>query len=258
MTIRAALLASFLVILLPGRAKADWNVGVGFESLSWTEHVVPSVEERGFPLVVARIGFAGAIGNGVTAEYGGRFYVGDVDYRGSLLFDPSTPVNATTRYGGTSQEAKLRFTLVSELEGAVAIDWDLWRRTLGSDQREDYRIVSLRLGAEHAVSQGVPWRLRTGFKVTLSTRENAHFDELGFDQNPALAPGGPSVTPYLEVGWAFHPLWAVAGSFDAYRFKDSNEVTLTGPRSGIFYQPASDMTVLGLWIEYRGRTSASH
>jgi hypothetical protein len=252
------LLPCAVLILLATPARAEWTFGAGLESFTWTEHVRPSVEERGFPLLAARVGYAWPLAHGVFLEYGGRFYFGDVDYEGSLLFDPTVPVSATTRYAGTTQQAKLRVPLVPPVEGAIALDWDVWRRTLGSDQREDYRIVSLRLGAEHAISETLPVRVRTGLKITMSTHEDAHFDELGFDQNPSLEPGGPSVTPYLEAAWAFHPHLAVAGSLDAFRFEQSDGVTLTGPRSGTFYQPASDMTILGVWIEYRGGASASH
>src|SRR6185369_7568992 len=124
-------------------------------------------------------------------------------------------------------------------------------RELSTDQAEDYRIVSMRIGAEHALSPALPWHLRAGVKFTLATHENAHFEDLGFRENPPLRPGR-SVTPYLDVGYAFARHWSLAGSFDGYSFGVSNEVELTqGPTPGIFYQPESDMRVFGLRLEYR-------
>ncbi|HET9326457.1 MAG TPA: hypothetical protein VFQ05_06790 [Candidatus Eisenbacteria bacterium] len=231
-------------------ARAEWNIGGGFEHFAWTEDTAPlEVEERGM-LAVLRLGLSTPLPNGVSIGYQGRFFFGDVEYQGSLLYEPTVPVSSTTRYTGNTQQGRLAIDFAPQFAVTTALDLDFWSRDLGSDQVEDYRIVSMRLGAEHRYSREMPWQAAAGIKFTLSTHEDAHFDELGFSENPPLEPG-QSVTPYLEVGYSFTPDWSIAGSYDGFSFGESDGVALSGPQSGIYFQPASDMRLLGIRIEYR-------
>jgi len=231
-------------------ANAEWSVGAGFEHFSWTEDTAPlAVEERGV-FKVLRAGLSTTPSPGFGIGYRGRFFFGDVDYEGSLLYEPTVPISATTTYSGTTQQGRMSFTFAEQFAAVGALDFDFWSRKLSSDQVEDYKIVSMRLGAEHPATSVMPLHAALGVKFTLSTHEDAHFDEFGFDQNPPLQPG-QSVTPYLEVGYAFTPSWSISGSYDGFNFGESEGVFLSGPQSGIYFQPASDMRLLGIQIEYR-------
>lgn len=238
-------------LLIPcSAAHAEWTLGGGFEHFAWTEDTDPlPVEERGV-LQVLRIGLSTSRTQDFAVGYRGRFYFGDVDYEGSQLYEPTIPVSSTTRYSGTTQQGRLSLAFAGQFDAVAALDLDFWSRKLSSSQVEDYRIVSMRLGAEHAASPSIPWQAAAGIKFTLSTHEDAHFDEFGFNQNPPLEPGG-SVTPYLDVGYSFTPNWSIAGSYDGFNFGESEGVALSGPQSGIYFQPASNMQVLGIRIEYR-------
>ena len=69
---------------------------------------------------------------GLLGAYRGRFYVGDVDYSGALLFDPTVPVKGTTSYLGMSNEGQLRYRLPKQrsywLDLVGAIGLDVWER----------------------------------------------------------------------------------------------------------------------------------
>ena len=232
-------------------AHAEWTIGGGFEHFSWTEDVEPlPVEERGM-LQFLRLGVSTSLPNRTSIGYRGRFYFGEVNYEGSLLYDPTTPITATTRYTGTTQQGWMGLEVAPQFALTAGLDLDFWSRNLSSDQVEDYSIVSMRLGAEHRSSVATPWQAAAGIKFTLATNEDAHFETLGFEENPPLQPG-QSVTPYLDVGYSFTPSWSVAGSFDGFSFGESEGVQLSnGSQSGIYFQPASTMQVLGIRIEYR-------
>jgi len=239
------------LLLTAADARADWRLSAGLEHFAWNEHTAPlKVSEDGvLPMLGLRL--SEPFAKGFAGDYRGRVYFGSVTYHGSQLYQPTIPVTGTTHYTGTTQEAQLRVTLVGEVDVAAGLDLDFWHRKLGPDQAEDYRIVSMRFGAEHAYSALVPLAVATGVKFTLSTHEDAHFGELGFTENPPLVPER-SVTPYLDLGYAFTPHWSIAGSFDGFSFGRSKEVALTqGNVQGIFYQPASDMRVFDLRLEYR-------
>ncbi len=240
-----------LLLLAAAPARADWTVSAGADHFQWTEHTAPlAVQETGF-LPALRLRLGHSFPNGSIVGYRGRVYFGDVNYEGSMLYQPSVPVSGTTRYGGLTQQAELGHRIAPDVAALIALELDFWHRKLGPDQAEDYRIVSMRLGAEHDFSATVPLHVAGGAKFTLSTHENAHFGELGFQRNPPLEPAG-SVTPYFELGYALGTHWALAGSFDAYTFGRSNLVYLQqGTTQGVFFQPASDMRAFGLRLEYR-------
>src|SRR6185295_12577944 len=137
------------------------------------------------------------------------------------------------------------------LDAVAGLDLDVWHRRLGTSQVEDYRIVSVRFGAEHAPTEQAPWMAGAGLKHTLATHENAHLTVLGFDQNPPLQPGS-STTPYLELGYSFARHWSLVGSIDGFDFGRSNQVVLSqGSTRSITYQPATTMRLVGLRLEYR-------
>jgi hypothetical protein len=95
------------------------------------------------------------------------------------------------------------------------------------------------------------WCFGGGIKYPVWTRENVHFDDIGFDQNPALKPG-KSVSVFAQAGYRFQQHCALIGCRDSFRFSQSNVVALTsiGVPQGLFVQPASDLYVVGLKLEY--------
>src|SRR5262245_40007010 len=232
-------------------AHAEWSLGAGPDFFSWTEDTAPlTVKETG-TLAALRGSLSQQVANDFHVELRGRFYFGEVVYNGSLLYDPSIPAKGSARYTGATLQGMVRHPLAGIFEAVGGFDYDTWRRTLATDQVEEYQVFSLRLGVEHAFAPSAPWLVGAGFKFTLLTHEDAHFDELGFDQNPALRPGN-SVTPFLDLGYAFNRHWSVAGSYDGFSFGASNKVTLVqGGLVATFYQPASVMRILSLRLEYR-------
>src|SRR5436309_4313903 len=95
-------------LVIAASARAEWILGAGVEHFSWTEHTSPiRVKERG-PLFAIRAGLTQPLGRDFAADFRARLYGGGVSYDGSLLFDPTLPVSATTHYLGWTLEPRLR------------------------------------------------------------------------------------------------------------------------------------------------------
>jgi hypothetical protein len=252
MRIRASLATLCLILLLPAAdARAEWNLGGSIEYFQWKEDTAPITVREGGPLFALRTGFSHPLGRGFHADYRGRFYLGEVAYDGSLLFAPSVPATGSTRYLGTTLGGQLRHGVGPYFDVVGGLLLDLWHRRLGTSQVEDYRIVSVRFGAQHAPTAQAPWLVGAGLNHTLSTHENAHLTVLGFEQNPPLEPGSSS-TPYFELGYSFARRWSLVGSIDGFDFGRSNQVIVTqGNTRSISFQPASTMQLVGLRLEYR-------
>jgi len=241
---------TLLLGLAAGRAQAQLAVSGGLEYLHWAEDTQPiSVRERG-PLVTAGLAYTQPKDKGFLFAYRGKLYIGEVDYDGALLFAPNVPITGTTRYTGVANEAQLRYRVGHGLDFFGAAGVDAWERRLSSDQKENFTIAFVRLGVE-STSKGKGWLLGAGIKYPVWARENAHFDDLGYDQNPYLKPG-KNVSVFGQVGYRFEEHWALIGYMDSFRFSQSNVVTVTrnGAPAGAFLQPASELYVFGLKLEY--------
>jgi hypothetical protein len=242
-----ALVAWLMLISFP--VHAQFTLGAGVEYFSWTEDTQPiEVKERG-PLAVLTIGYTQIKPAGWLFAYRGELYFGEVDYDGALLFAPNVPLSSETRYVGTAHEGQLRYrTRAFDVLAALGID--VWNRRLSANQEEDYRVVFVRLGIEHVNAQR-GWLFGAGAKYPVWTQEDAHFTDLGFDQNPKLNPG-KDVSGFAHVGFRFNPNWALIGYADGFRFKESNKVSVTtnGVPQGVFVQPASDLYVIGVKAQY--------
>ena len=248
---RAQLFVCTLLLgLAAGPVQAQLAVSGGIEYLRWTEDTQPiSVRERG-PLITASLAYTQRKDRGFLFAYRGKLYVGEVDYEGSLLFAPSVAISGTTRYTGLANEAQLRYRASYGLDFFGSAGVDTWERRLSSDQKENYVIAFVRLGVETSTKrQG--WLFGAGIKYPVWTRENAHFDDLGFDQNPFLSPGR-SISAFAQLGYRFQEHWALIGYMDSFRFTESDAVTVTrnGVPAGAFVQPASDFYVFGVKLEY--------
>jgi hypothetical protein len=244
-----SILAALLLLVAPA-ARAEWRVSAGTQHFNWVERTSPLEVKESGPLFGLGTHLAQNVAKGWLPVYRADYFVGQVAYDGANLFAQTVAASGNTVYFGTTQEGQLRYRAGESLDAIGALGLDLWRRRLSASQMEDYRIVSVRLGAEHRAPAHDPWRLAAGVKWTVSTREDAHFTALGFDNDPILTPG-ESVSPYGEAGYTFGRRWTVIASYDAFHFGRSDPVRLSKRRAQtVSYQPASDMRRLGIRLEY--------
>jgi hypothetical protein len=239
--------------LVSAGAHAGWSVSADLESFKWEESGTPSVSEKG-----ARYGF----GWGFTQErpvgwqfaYRGQFRRGTVNYTGAFLFT-GQPTTARTRYTGLVNEAQGIYRLPQPLglELVGGLGYDYWERNILPDQREDYSVVFLRLGLNIDPRAPRGWFGGGGLKFPFYVSENAHLDELGFNQNEKLQPKG-EVSLYAQAGYRFTPRWSLIGYYDSYRFGESKPVRATSASSPgtqfLLFQPASTVNTLGLKLQY--------
>jgi hypothetical protein len=247
---RYASIAFLLLSLLASDARAEWRVTAGTSQFSWSEHTSPLEVKESGPLFVLGTHLTQNREAGFLLGYRGEYFMGQVGYSGANLFAQTVATSGNTVYMGTTQEGQMRYRVRDVLDAIGALDLDVWRRELSASQREDYRIVSIRLGAEHRAPTRDPWLAGAGIKWTVSTREDAHFTALGFDDDPILTPGG-SITPYAQAGYTFGRRWTVSASYDAFDFGRSDPVRLSKRRARtVSYQPASEMRNIGIRLEY--------
>jgi hypothetical protein len=242
---------------LPGTSFAQLAFFGGVSWFHWDEDTSPEVTESG-PLFDLGFEYFTPGDIGLILGYRGRLWFGETDYEGSTLFPPHTPVEATTDYMGFSNELQGRYRRPANAgrfsDVVFGLGYETWERQLSRIQSEDYRVLYARLGFENSSRQVRSWSFGGGIKYPFWTDEDAHLDEVGFDSNPALEPGG-AVSLYAEVGYRFDPRWRLVGYYDGYRFNESDPVQVTDTVMGMgtvtIVQPASVMSVLGLRLEYR-------
>jgi len=245
----AALVLGLLGPLVPD-ARSEVAMSAGTEHFAWSEDTSPfRVKESGLRFALG-LDLTQQKAIGLRFAYRGKLYAGEVGYNGAYLFAQTVPARGNAVYTGTRQQGQARYTLGPGLDALGALEIDLWRRRLGTTQTEDYRVISVRLGAEHGATELERWRLGAGLKVPIWAREDAHLTRLGFDQNPILEPGRV-VSPYLELGYRVSPRWTIAGYWDGFQFSRSNRESLTrdGVEQGFLFQPASDLRNIGLTLE---------
>lgn len=242
-----------LGLCMAGPAAGEMSASLGLEYLRWKEDTTPAVIETG-PLFALGLGYTQEKNSGLLFAYRGRAYLGDVDYDGAGLFT-GTPIQGTSRYAGMANEGQLRWR--TQLEQNYRVDWlvalgmDFWERRLTSSQSEDYEIGYLRLGGETAINKGKGWIAGAGVKYPFYTHEDAHLTNIGFDSNPTLKPG-PDVNFFAHLGYRFTEKVSIVAYYDGFRFKKSQEEAVNHAVSGqgVIYQPASDLSILGLKLEY--------
>ena len=233
--------------------QAGWSVSADLEQFRWEEAGTPSVTEKG-PRYGLGWGFRAEQRAGWQWAYRGEFRRGTVDYTGAFLFT-SQPATARTRYTGLVNEAQgiYRFAHPLGIELVSGLGWDYWERNILPDQREDYSVVFLRLGLNLDPRTPRGWFGGGGLKLPFYVSENAHLDELGFDQNPRLEPKGQA-SLYAQAGYRFTPSWSLIGYYDGYRFGESKPVRATSPSSPgtqfLLFQPASTVDSFGLKLQY--------
>jgi hypothetical protein len=241
-----ALLASF--VLASGAARAEWDLGIKAERFRWAEDTHPAVTETG-PRFGLALGWTQDRETGWLAAWRSELYGGSVEYKGAQLFPPNDPVTSTTEYTGfiTELQAIHRFTGGgAALIGGLGFDY--WNRQLSSIQSEEWTVIFGRLGGElgNRARRGGGFFAGAGLKVPIYIAEDAHLDEIGFDSNPTLHPKG-ALSLYAEVGYRFAEQWMLTGYYDSYRFKKSQEESVTsGGARFLVFQPASKVDTFGL------------
>jgi hypothetical protein len=123
---------------------------------------------------------------------------------------------------------------------------DYWNRQLTDVQKEEWWVTFARLGGEYGTRARPGMFAGGGVKYPLYVVEDAHLNDIGFDQNPKLHPGrAPSL--YAEIGYRFDRQWTLSGYYDSYRFKQSPGERVTGGgASFIVFQPESKVDSFGL------------
>ena len=237
-------------------ASAEWSVSTGIEYLQWRESTAPSVTEQG-GLLTLGLNWTLDKESGWLPAYRGKLYGGIANYNGAFLFS-NVPVNDQTTYKGITNEIQAIYRVFYganpySVEYVGGVGWDYWIRSISpilATQEEDFGIAYGRLGidvnsrTEHGLFGG------GGIKYPFYTQEDAHFTDLGFDQNPTLHPG-KKISGYAQLGYRFDRLNDLILYYEGYRFGQSNTVQLTANSSApgvtfFAFQPKSIMTIIGL------------
>jgi hypothetical protein len=226
-------------------------VDAAVERFGWREHISPiEVRELG-PRVALGIGFAQRKARGALFGYRASVYGGGVRYDGSLQIDRTQPAQGVSVYLGTTHAAELRHRWPGAVDAVAGLDLNVWRRQLSNTQREEYRILSGRLGLDRPVTRSSPIAVGGGLRWLLATSEHATLSEAGVVYHLALSPG-LGWNPYLHLGGRIAPRVTALAYWDGMRLDRSNEIVLrTGGRTQtIVFQPATDVDVLGVRVAY--------
>lgn len=243
------------LLVLPEFAHAQLTLAGGIEMLNWDEDTSPAVAESG-PMLAFRVAYTQQADHGFLLGYRGKIWGGAAEYTGSTLFG-NVPVTGTTGYVGIDNEVQARFR--SQLKNNYRRDFlaglglNIWTRELSSIQSEDYKVIYARAGFEIDSVSPQTWLFALGLKYPLWVSEDAHLTDIGFDRNPELNPGG-KVSLYGQAGYRFSRKWKVVGYVDSYRFTQSSEEPVNEIANGfgpvLVYQPASDMLIVGIRLEW--------
>jgi len=249
-----AVAASLAAMLAASPAHAQLAVTAAVEYFQWIEDTAPiEVREQG-PMFALGLEYTQRKDKGWLFAYRGKLYAGSEDYDGFSLAAPNVPVTGSTSYFGAANEIQLRYRLPPQrsywLDLVGGAGYDFWERELSDIQKEDYQVAYLRLGAALDTPTEKGWSLGAGLKYAAWVAEDAHFTDLGFQQNPTLYPVG-RWSVYAFAGFRFQRHLALIGYFDSYNFGESDPVTVTqGGNSFQFFQPASRQYNLGIGLQY--------
>jgi len=242
-------------MLVATGAHAQLAVTAAVEYFQWIEDTSPiEVREQG-PLFVFGLEYTQPRERGWLFAYRGKLYTGTVEYDGAYLYAPSVAATGDSTYFGMTNEVQLRYRLAPQrsywLDVVGGAGYDFWERELSDVQSEDYQVAYLRLGLALDTPTEKGWTLGGGIKYPVWVDEDAHFDDLGFDNNPGLEPVG-RVSAYAFAGYRLQRNLTLVGYFDSYSFGESDPVTVTqGGSKAQFYQPASVQYNWGIGLQYR-------
>lgn len=246
----------FATILLSSAVHAEWSGGAGIEHYTWEE----SLQDT--PLAPKEIGSRYALhlkwvedgDSDLLYSYSGKLYSGRVPYDTYEQPPSNVPVSTQTDYSGMTHEGQLisrRHLGNYRLDYVGGLGWDSWRRTINTNQIEDYSVWFLRTGVSlDQPMQGAGFHGGGGLKLPIRTSEDAHLDSLGYSSNPQLSPG-KSVSLYAELAYRTGKYWDIVGYYDSWRFQQSDPVyTTNGATPYSIVQPQSSMNTLGLKALY--------
>jgi hypothetical protein len=253
--IRTTLLAS---AIYSAAAAAEWHAGGGIEYYNWRERatvngVTKKPHEYGLRNVLY-LSWERDIPQRLALGYHGKAYLGRVNYDTYIQMNnhpnDGDPISTTTQYLGMTHEGQLAYRSSFgsyHLDYVGGLGWDLWKRTIGYSQVEDYSILFLRGGITlDQPARGPGVHGAGGIKFPFWTRENSHLDRHGYNSNPILTPG-KAVSLYAEISYRVSRQLDVTGYYDSWRFKQSNIVTSSDSTGTyLIWQPESSMDVIGV------------
>jgi hypothetical protein len=247
-------LAAAAISLWAAAANAGWSASLDLERFKWEEATNPTVKEQG-PRVGLTWEYEQLRAAGWRFAYRGQLRYGTVDYTGSFLFTGGT-ATARVEYTGLLNEVQGIYRFPGSpfgLELVGGLGWDYWQRNILPGQKEDYSVLFLRTGLNVDPRSPRGWFGGAGVKFPFSVSEDAHLNDIGFDQNPRLEPQGEP-SPYAQVGYRFSPQWSLIGYYDSYRFGESKAVPATNSAfpgtTFLVFQPSSRVDTLGLRARY--------
>jgi hypothetical protein len=251
-------LALLGLVATSGPARAEWSFNFQLEHYRWKESTNPEVKISGWEPGIG-ISWMQDKDWGWRFRYRGELYAGSFNYDGATL--GGAPVQDKADYAGVSNEidALYRPSPDSWLQLLTGIGLDYWERrfptsaagtAFSGHQQEDWTTVFLRVGLEAGNRARRGWFASAGLKYPLDTRVNAHFDDIGFNQNPELTPGR-RFSAYADAGYRLASQWRLTAYYEGYRFSQSPAVVVTSGTSAFgFVQPESKQDEVGLRLEY--------
>lgn len=255
MSTRILAAAFYASTLFSSAAMADWQGGGGVGNYGWEESIQSpalTTRENGTRYAL-QLKWMEKTDNSLLYGYSAKLYTGRVQYD-TYTQTTYTPVSTQTDYNGITHEGLLisrRNMGNYQLDYVGALGWDSWRRTINTNQIEDYSIWFVRTGINlDQPMQKVGFHGGGGLKLPFRTSEDAHLDSAGFDSNPQLTPG-KSVSLYAELAYRTGKDWDIVGYYDSWRFKESEPVSATsGGNIYSIVQPQSSMNTFGLRALY--------
>lgn len=245
----------FASALFSSFAFAGWESGAGVEQYSWEETLQnpPLSSKENGSRYALHLKWVESSDSSLLYSYKAKLYSGHVQYDTYTQFT-YVPVSTQTDYNGMTHEGQLisRSSVGNyQLDYIGGLGWDSWRRTINTNQIEDYSIWFLRTGVSlDQPMQGTGFHGSGGLKLPIRTSEDAHLDSGGYDSNPQLAPG-KRFSLYAELAYRTGKYWDIVGYYDSWRFSQSDPVTTTsGSSLYSIVQPQSSMSTLGLKAMY--------
>jgi hypothetical protein len=243
---------------MPSAVAGEWAVGVGIEYFHWKEDITNGLDvtETG-PILAASLRYLQTQDAGLVLGYRGKLWGGRVNYEGSELRNPNTPLSSNSGYAGISNEGQLRWRSAGDrnrLDGVFGMGFDYWRRSITVIQDEDWYVGYLRLGMESGMENPGSWSAALGVKYPVWTRENAHFDKINFDANPALEPGH-QLSVYADLAYRLATDTQLVLYYDGFRFPSSDKKRINDLNGGVpvqtnVGQPTSTMSTIGIKLEH--------
>lgn len=251
------MLLAISMLTLTASARAELDIGVGEESYRWVEQ--PSGNSGSPTEAGARsalfLDWTPLREQGLLIGWRAKLYGGTVNYD-TYTISTGTPVTTQTDYAGRAVDVYVFYRTVSGMDFLAGAGQDVWRRSIrngGGSQIEDYTIAYGRAGLRFGKSKSkAGWHGEFGAKYPFATNEDAHLTSMGYTSNPMLSPKWEA-SGYAELGYRLTEKFDVVGYYDSWRFKQSENVTVTDTAGATWfvYQPTSSMDAVGIKLLYQ-------